>query len=42
VLSTLLCKRHYIVDIPAAVLLALVVFAISQRFGGRLAGVRSR
>ena len=37
VLSTLLCKRHYIVDIPAAVVMALVVFAAAQRYGGRLA-----
>jgi membrane-associated phospholipid phosphatase len=37
VLSTLLCKRHYIVDIPAAVVMALIVFAASQRYGDRLA-----
>ncbi len=37
VLSTLLCKRHYIVDLPAAVVMAVVVFRVSQRFGPRLA-----
>lgn len=36
VLSTLLCKRHYIVDIPAAVLMAVLVFRLAMRFGLRL------
>ena len=36
-LSTLLCKRHYIVDIPAAVALAVVMYLVAQRYGGRLA-----
>jgi hypothetical protein len=39
--STLLCKRHYIVDIPAAVVLAVVVFALSQRYGVTLARLMS-
>jgi hypothetical protein len=37
VLSTLLCKRHYIVDIPAALVMAVVVFVVSQRYGAGLA-----
>ena len=36
ILSTLLCKRHYIVDIPAAVVMALLVFELARRYGGRL------
>jgi len=37
ILSTLLCKRHYIVDIPAAVALAVAVYLVAQRYGRRLA-----
>jgi hypothetical protein len=33
ILSTLLCKRHYVVDIPAAVVMAVLVFALSRRYG---------
>ncbi len=45
VVSTLLCKRHYFVDIPLAVAMACVVYPVSCRVGPRLAralGVRAK
>lgn len=42
VLSTLLCKRHYFVDLPIAVAMACVVYPLALRVGPRLAIVISR
>ncbi len=35
--STMVCKRHYFVDIPSAVIMAAVVFMASRALGPRLA-----
>ena len=36
-LSTLFCKRHYFVDVPAGIALAVIVFHVAMRLGPRLA-----